>query len=99
MSVTEMGPLARPAAPTGGVDWAKDDHAVSIVGPDGEQIDRFSVEHTAAGLRTLVRRLLRAGVDDVAIERPDGPVVEALRQGGLSVYVIAPNQLKNLRSR
>ena len=99
MSVTEMGPLARPAAPTGGVDWAKDEHAVSIVGPDGEQIERFSVEHTAAGLRTLVRRLLRAGVDDVAIERPDGPVVEALRQGGLSVYVIAPNQLKNLRSR
>lgn len=67
--------------------------------PNGETIDRFSVEHTVAGLRTLVRRLLEAGVDDVAIERPDGPVVDALRQGGLTVYVIATNQLRNLHSR
>ena len=35
----------------------------------------------------------------MAIERPDGPVVEALLGAGLTVFVIAPNQLKNLRSR
>jgi transposase len=35
----------------------------------------------------------------VAIERPDGPVVEALLAAGLEVFVIAPNQVKNLRSR
>ncbi len=35
----------------------------------------------------------------VGIERPDGPVVDALRAAGLVVYVIAPGQLKNLRSR
>lgn len=98
MSVTDIPSTPRPA-PTAGVDWAKDDHAISIVGPDGERIRGFSVEHTVTGLRTLVRRLLNAGVNDVAIERPDGPVVDAIRQGGLTVYVIAPNQLKNLRSR
>ena len=47
------------ARPTGGVDWAKDDHAVAIVDPEGEQIGRFPVTHDAAGLRTLVRKLLR----------------------------------------
>ena len=46
-----------------------------------------------------MRRLLRAGVDEVAIERPDGPVVDALLEAELTVFVIAPNQVKNLRSR
>jgi transposase len=102
MSVTETpAPVEppRPAAPTGGVDWAKDDHAVSVVAPDGEQILRFSVTHDAAGLRSLVKRLLTAGVSEVGIERPDGPVVDALRAAGLVVFVIPPGQLKNLRSR
>ena len=103
MSVTDpaepVDPTHDSSRPTGGVDWASADHAVSVVAPDGEQIMRFSVTHDAAGLRTLVRRLLAAGVSEVGIERPDGPVVDALRQAGLSVYVIPPGQLKNLRSR
>jgi transposase len=96
MSVTESNTAPRP---TGGVDWAWDNHVVAVVGPDGKVCERFTVEHTVTGLRTLIRRLLAAGVTDVAIERGDGPVVEALRQAELSVYVIAPQQLKNLRSR
>ena len=96
MSVTDA---PEPARPTGGVDWAKDDHAVAVVAPDGEQILRFSVTHDAAGLRSMIKRLLTAGVTAIGIERPDGPVVDALRQAGLTVYVIPPGQLKNLRSR
>ena len=96
MSVT---PKAVPARVCAGVDWAKDDHAIAIIDPDGEILDRFAVTHDAAGLKTLVRRLLKAGVDEVGIERSDGPVVEALLQAGLTVLVIAPGQLKNLRSR
>ena len=104
MSVTDAAESVEPphdpaSRPTGGVDWAKDDHAVAVVAPDGEQTLRFSITHDAAGLRTLVRRLLAAGVGEVGIERPDGPVVDALRQAGLVVYVIPPGQLKNLRSR
>jgi transposase len=38
-------------------------------------------------------------VAEVGIERPDGPVVDGLRQAGLTVYVIPPGQLRNLRSR
>ncbi len=96
MSVTDNPTTARPTA---GVDWASADHAVAIVDPDGEQTSRFSVTHDKAGLRTMVRRLTTAGVVEVGIERPDGPVVDALRGAGLIVYVIAPNQVKNLRSR
>jgi transposase len=99
MSVTETVPAVEPPRPTAGVDWAKDDHAVAVVAPDGEQTLRFSVSHDAAGLRSLVKRLLTAGVAEVGLERPDGPVVDALRQAGLVVFVIPPGQLKNLRSR
>ena len=82
-----------------GIDWAKDDHAICIVGPEGEVIERFSVHHDTAGLRTLVRRLLKAGVEDIGIERSDGPVIDALLQTELTVFVIPPSQMKNLRSR
>jgi transposase len=91
--------VAREPAPTAGIDWASTDHAVSVVDHDGIQVERFTVAHTAPGLRQLTRRLGRAGVLEVAIERPDGPVVDALLEAGLGVVVIAPNQLKNLRSR
>jgi transposase len=95
---TRVVPPGRPPV-TAGVDWAQDDHAVCVVNPDGDVIARFTVTHDVAGLRTLVRRLLHARAEQVAIERPDGPVVEALLQAELTVFVIPPGQLKNLRSR
>ncbi len=84
---------------TAGVDWAKEDHVVCVVGEQGEVIDRFTIHHDAAGLRRMCRRLLRAGVGEVGIERGDGPVVEALLRAGVTLYVIPPGQVKNLRSR
>ncbi len=90
---------AGPARPTAGVDWARDDHVVTVVGAMGEVAERFTVPHSADGLRHLVRQLARLGVHEVAIERPDGPVVDALLEAELTVVVISPNQLKNLRSR
>lgn len=38
---------------TAGVDWARDDHAVSVVNDRGREIYRCSVPHTDAGLREL----------------------------------------------
>ena len=84
---------------TAGIDWASADHAVAVVDAAGVQQDRFLIPHTGAGLKQLVRRLRCAGVGEVAIERPDGPVVDALLEAELTVFVIAPNRLKNLRSR
>jgi transposase len=96
MSVNDVPTAARPTA---GLDWASTDHVVAIVGPDGAELDRFGITHSKAGLATLCRRLGEAGVDGVAIERGDGPVVEALLGAGFTVFVIHPTQLKNLRSR
>jgi transposase len=94
-----IDPNAAPARVTAGVDWAKDDHAVCVAGDQGEALERFTVRHDAAGLRQMTARLLRAGVSQVGIERSDGPVVETLLAAGLTVFVIPPAQVKNLRSR
>ncbi len=88
-----------PGGVTGGLDWARDDHAVAVVDARGRQVARRTVEHSAAGLRELITTLTGAGCGEVAIERPDGPVVVALLAAGLTVVVISPNQVKNLRGR
>ena len=84
---------------TAGIDWARDDHAVAIVDSRGREIARTMIEHTAAGLRDLISFLAGHGAAEVAIERPDGPVIDALLGAGLTVVVISPNQVKNLRGR
>jgi transposase len=84
---------------TAGLDGARDDHAVSVVNGRGREVARCTVAHTATGLRELVGFLDRHGVGEVAIERPDGPVVDTLLGAGVTVVVISPNQVKNLRGR
>ena len=76
---------------TAGVDWARDDHAISIVDGRGHEVARCTVAHTTTGLLELVGFLSRRGVGEVAIERPDGPVVHTLLGCGLTVVVISPN--------
>jgi transposase len=96
-------PLALPEVAvndvTAGIDWARDDHAACIVDGRGRKVAVTMVEHTTAGLRDLVAFLGRHGVGEVAIERPDGPVVDTLLAAGMVVVVISPNQVKNLRGR
>lgn len=98
-ALTTSLPATPPGGVTAGLDWATDDHAVSVVDSAGQVRDRFTVPHTAAGLGELPRRLAAAGAGEIAIERSDGPVIEALLEAGLTVVVVSPNQLKNLRSR
>jgi transposase len=55
------------------------------------------VEHSAAGLADLTRRLARlgeAGDMPVAIERPDGKLVDALLEAGHPVVPVKPNAIK-----
>jgi transposase len=84
---------------TCGIDWARDDHAMSVVDAKGREICRCSVEHSAARLRELLAVPARNGTGEAAIERPDGPVVDTLLAAGITVVVISPNQVKNLRGR
>ena len=79
----------QPPRPTAGVDWAQDDHAVAIVAPDGEQTGRFPVHHDAAGLRTLVCKLLTVGVGEVGDVGEEGLAHGDLRRarGGRGGFV------------
>jgi transposase len=88
-----------PNGVTAGIDWARDDHALAIVDPRGREVLRATVEHSDAGLRALLDVLAKHEVAEVAIERPDGPLIDTLLDGGLTVVVISPNQVKNLRGR
>jgi transposase len=92
-------PEEPPGDVTCGIDWARDNHAVSVVDARGREICRCTVEHSAAGLRELIAVLARSGAREAAIERPDGPAVDALLEAGITVVVISPNQVKNLRGR
>ena len=92
-------PEEPPGDVTCGIDWARDDHAVSVVNAKGREICRGTVEHSVAGLRELIAVLARTGACEAAIERPGGPVVDALLEAGITVVVISPNQIKNLRGR
>jgi len=91
-------PATPPGGVTAGLDWATEDHAVAIVDSGGQVVQRFTVAHTAAGLSELVRRLTKAGVGEIAIERSDRPVIDAVLEADITVVVISPNQLKSLRS-
>ena len=82
-----------------GIDWATRSHAVCVIDDTGAVLERYEVEHTAAGLANLARRLAARDVSGVAIERPDGPVVDALLGVDLRVVVIASRHIKALRTR
>ena len=96
-------PLVLPDVPAGGVcagiDWATADHVACVVDMTGRVTDRFSAAHDKAGIAALITRLRRSKVTEVAIERGDGPLVDALLTAGLTVVVITSRQVKNLRSR
>jgi len=82
-----------------GVDWAENNHVACVIDADGGVIERVTVGHDKAGIARLIAVLSAAEVAGVGIERGDGPLVTALLAAGLTVFVIAPSQVKNLRGR
>jgi transposase len=86
------------ATRTAGIDWASEAHEV-CVSDEGKVAERFSAAHDERGITELAQRLARAGIARVAIERPDGILVERLLAAGLEVLAIHPNQVKAARPR
>jgi len=82
-----------------GVDWASEKHNVLVEDADGEQVLATTFAHDERGLRALCTTLLRLGVVLVAIERPDGLLIERLLDAGLRVMAIHPNQVAAARPR
>lgn len=83
----------------GGVDWAKDEHAVLVEDERGEPLAERVFAHDEEGISALCRLLLDHGVARVAVERPDGLLVERLLDAGLCVLALHPNQVKAARAR
>src|SRR6516225_10707803 len=82
-----------------GVDWASEKHDVLIADEAGEELLAATFAHDEAGLRSLCRALVRLKVKLVAIERPDGLLVERLLDAGLRVLPLHPNQVAATRAR
>jgi transposase len=82
-----------------GVDWASAEHAVCVVDGDGRIVEGRRYRHDERGIRALCVRLLELGVELVAVERPDGLLIERLLDAGLRVVAIHPNQVAAMRPR
>lgn len=82
-----------------GLDWASRVHAVCVIDARAGVVTQFEVNHDAAGLAELCRRLRALRVSAVAIERPSGLLVDALLAAALQVVPIHPNVVKATRPR
>jgi transposase len=82
-----------------GIDWASQEHAVCVNDADGRIAEGRRYRHDEHGLRALCNRLVELGVLLVAVERPDGLLIERLLDAGLHVIAIHPNQVAAMRPR
>ena len=83
-----------------GIDWASEEHAVCVLDDVGRAVDRFVVAHSAEGFERLCGRLARHGDPGqlpVAIERPDGRLVDRLLEAGHPVVPVKTNAIKAWR--
>ena len=83
-----------------GIDWAAESHAVCVLDASGKVAAEFIIEHSADGIALLLRRLARygdPGVMPVAVERPDGRLVDLLLEAGHAVVPVKPNAIKAWR--
>jgi len=86
----------------GFIDWGSQEHQLCLVDADGQVVCQRRFSHKADDLAKLcaVLRQPQPGlpaVKAVAIERNDGPVVDAMLEAGLAVYVINPRQIERFR--
>src|SRR5450755_4969957 len=82
-----------------GVDWASEKHDVRVCDAAGEELLAATFAHDEAGLGSLCRVLVEMKVELVAVERPDGVLVDRLLDAGLRVLALHPNQVVAARSR
>lgn len=83
-----------------GIDWASEEHAVHVVDVNGRKVKAFMIKHSVDGFDQLLGRLAKlgpAGSIPVALERPDGRLVDALLEAGHPVVPVSPNAIKAWR--
>jgi hypothetical protein len=87
-----------------GIDWASEEHVVSLFDGQGKKIGQRKFAHGGTGLGDMIAWLPKASGGEpreifVAIETPHGPIVEAMLERGFNVYSINPKQLDRFRDR
>lgn len=85
-----------------GWDWASQNHDITVVNDTGGICARFAIGHDEASLDGVLAELALLGLAaelPVAIERPDGIVVERLLAAGHPVVPVHPNAFHAARSR
>jgi transposase len=84
---------------TAGLDLASEEHRLAVVDGEGRRLEERRVVNSEDGLDALVRRLLALKVARIAIEQPNGLVVDRLLDAGIAVVPVHPNQLAAARDR
>jgi hypothetical protein len=82
-----------------GVDWASEEHALCVVDGEGRIVEARRYRQDERGIRALCARLWALEVRLVALERPNGLLVERLLDAGLAVIAVHPNQVAAMRPR
>ncbi len=83
-----------------GIDWASEEHAVHVMDAHGRKVKAFMIKHSRDGFEQLVTGLAKLGEAasmPVAIERPDGRLVDVLLEAGHPVVPVSPNAIKAWR--
>lgn len=76
-----------------GIDWARREHMLCIVDERGRVVHLDRVTHSESGLREMTTLLASQQVQAVALERPDGLLIDRLLDSQMIVYAIHPNQV------
>jgi transposase len=84
---------------TAGLDLASEEHRLVVVDGDGREREQRRIPHSEDGIVALIGALRASNVDRVAIEQPNGLVVDRLLDQGIAVVPIHPNQLAAARDR
>src|SRR5262249_22528662 len=82
-----------------GFDWAKDHHAVVVVGAQGQIVADFEFEHSLEGWQRLVKETSAYSNLAVAIETSQGAAVDQLSQRHYTVYPVHPVAAEKYRRR
>lgn len=82
-----------------GIDWASEKHDLLIEDAAGEELLAATFAHDETGIRGLCAALVRHEVELVAIERPDGLLVDRILDAGVRVVALHPNQVAASRDR
>jgi len=87
-----------------GIDWASDSYQICVTDEQGKVLEEKKVEHSGEGIRQCIDWLLKLAAGDastvaVAIEVPQGAMVESLIESNLAVFAINPKQMDRFRDR